>query len=49
MTKRKVKIVWESIRGTKHSKQVAEKDATEEIDRLRSLPDVKSKSVRVSL
>lgn len=49
MTKRKVKIVWESIRGTKHSKQVAENNVAAEIDRLRSLPDVKSKSVRVSL
>lgn len=49
MTTRKVKIVWESIRGTKHSKQVAENNAAAEIDRLRSLPDVKSKSVRVSL
>jgi len=49
MTKRKVKIVWESIRGTKHSKQVAESNAQHEMNRLRSLPDVKSKSVRVSI
>ncbi len=45
----KVKIVWESTRGTKHSKMVDEKDAQREMDRLRGLADVKSNSVRISM
>ena len=45
----KVKIVWESISGTRHSKMVDEKDAQKEMNRLRGLPDVKSNSVRISM
>lgn len=45
----KVKIVWEPTRGSRHSKTVNEVDAPKEMSRLRSLPDVKSNSVRLSL
>lgn len=46
---RRVKIVWESTRGTKHEKTIDEKDAQMEMNRLRTLPDVKSNSVRLSM
>ena len=49
MKSRKVKIVWESTRGTRHDKMVDEKDAQKKMNRLRSLPDVKSNSVRLAM
>jgi|GEM_PF-5008697 len=49
MANKKIKIVWESTRGTKHSKLVDETDAKAEMSRLRGLPDVKSGSVRLSM
>jgi len=49
MANRKIKIVWESMRGTKHSKTVDETDAKAEMSRLRGLPDVKTRSVRLSM
>lgn len=50
MTKsRKVRIVWQSTRGTRHSKMVVERCAQAVHFRLRRLPDVKSNTVRMSL
>lgn len=47
--KKQVKVVWETIWGGSREAMVDEDAAQAFMDRLRSLPDVKTESVRLSM
>ena len=47
--KKQVKVVWKTIRGESKDAKVNEDQAQAYMDRLRSLPDVKTESVRLSM
>lgn len=47
--KKQVKVVWKTIWGGSQEAMVDEDKATEYMERLRSLPDVKTESVRLSI
>lgn len=47
--KRQVKVVWKTIWGGSQEAMVDEDKAQSYMDRLRSLPDVKTESVRLSM
>jgi hypothetical protein len=49
MAKKQVKVVWKTIRGESKEARVDEDKAQAYMDRLRSMPDVKTESVRLSM
>jgi len=49
MAKKQVKVVWKTTSGASNQKMVDEDKAQAFMDRLRSMPDVKTESVRLSM
>lgn len=47
--KKKVKVVWKTIWGLRQESIMDEDKAQAYMDRLRSMPDVKTESVRLSM
>ena len=49
MASKKIRVVWKTVNGKHCEKLVTEAEASRFVDKLRSLPDVKSGSVRLSM